>query len=162
MPLREVIQDAGFLGSLAAYVLVTLLALFVGNTENILPPSSAFEVATELLFALILLYVIVSIIRLFYFKKRPDSQKFSGFLTKIDASSFPSMHAARSTVLASVVWQLFSFSWSAGIILGLFVLLTGFSRVYGKRHYWSDVIAGWIIGGIVLALTRWVILSSLV
>jgi undecaprenyl-diphosphatase len=138
MPLDEVIRDAAGLGGLAIYLLVTVIFFLLGN----------MKVAAELVIALALLYAIIAVIRTIFFRKRPDRQKYSGFFTKIDASSFPSMHSARSATLAIILAMVFPHT-TIRILLIIAVLGVAYTRVRLKRHYESDVIGGLILGAIV-------------
>jgi undecaprenyl-diphosphatase len=70
-----------------------------------------------------------------------------------DPHSFPSGHAARAAMLATLAFHLGS------IVLGLSLLawavLVGLARIAMGVHYLSDVIAGWTLGimmGMVLSL----------
>jgi undecaprenyl-diphosphatase len=73
--------------------------------------------------------------------------------------SFPSGHAAASTVFYGALCALVFGRWRSrairGIAVGLaaaMVLLVTFSRVYLGAHYVSDVVAGVAVGGACLAL----------
>ncbi|HET8747395.1 MAG TPA: phosphatase PAP2 family protein [Ramlibacter sp.] len=73
--------------------------------------------------------------------------------------SFPSGHAAASTVFYGALCALAFARWRRGavraIALGLagaMVLLVTFSRVYLGAHYVSDVVAGVAVGAVALAL----------
>lgn len=174
MPLSEFMQDVGFLGSLPAYVFVTLASIILAFLVPLKEGPNEFIVASVfLLGGLGLLYIMVCGIRLLYFKQRPKKQSFQGFFERIDASSFPSMHAARSVVLSAGIWFLLRESgiwfvvqewvminkdWLISLFLGMFILLTGVSRVWLKRHYWSDIIVGWIIGTIVTIVAYFMVL----
>ncbi len=138
MTIKEVTQDAAGLGGLAIYVLVTIIFFLLGNVK----------VTAELIIALALLYIIIAGIRAIFFKKRPDKQKHSGFFTKIDASSFPSMHSARSLTLAVMLATVFTQN-TIRILLIIAVLGVAYTRIRLKRHYTADVIGGLILGAIV-------------
>ena len=138
MTIKEVTQDAAGLGGLAIYVLVTIIFFLLGNAK----------VTAELIIALALLYIIIAGIRAVFFKKRPDKQKYKGLLTKIDASSFPSMHSARSLTLAAILATVFTQN-TIRILLIIAVLGVAYTRIRLKRHYTVDVICGLILGAIV-------------
>jgi undecaprenyl-diphosphatase len=138
MTIKEVTQDAAGLGGLAIYVLVAVIFFLLGN----------IKVAAELIIALALLYAIIAIIRTIFFKKRPDKQRYSGFFTKIDAASFPSMHTARSLTLAIILGTVFT-QQTIRILLAIAVLGVAYTRIRLKRHYTSDVIGGLILGAVV-------------
>ena len=71
--------------------------------------------------------------------------------------SFPSGHAMDSLVVYGVLTCLlletpFGARWRRTIIAGVatLVLLVGYSRVYLGVHYTSDVVGGWLAGGVCL------------
>jgi membrane-associated phospholipid phosphatase len=84
-------------------------------------------------------------------------------LEKISGFSFPSGHAFMGMIfyglLISIVYREVSTVWKKWIlifILACFILLVGFSRVYLRVHYLSDVLAGFCFG--LLSLTIFVLL----
>ena len=81
--------------------------------------------------------------------------------------SFPSGHTFSSVVffgmLMHIVYQncmINSVKWWLIILFSLLVLAIGFSRVYLRFHYASDVIAGFCLGIIWLVLARWILLRT--
>lgn len=77
--------------------------------------------------------------------------------------SFPSGHAMMSFsfygLLIYLVWQNVKKVWVrnvAIVLLFLLILLIGFSRIYLRVHYASDVLAGYCVGIIWLVLALWV------
>jgi membrane-associated phospholipid phosphatase len=135
-------RDTTAMGGLAIYLVVAVIFFLLGN----------LKVAAQLIIVLILLYAIIALIRTIFFKKRPDRQKYSGFFTKIDASSFPSMHSARSAALAIILAMVFPQN-TIRIFLIIAVLAVAYTRIRLKRHYTADVIGGLILGAIVAWLT---------
>jgi undecaprenyl-diphosphatase len=83
-------------------------------------------------------------------RTRPDTLYVSNMFFK--SSSFPSGHAFSAAVLCGLFGYLaFKYlpgSWhiAVPILLGLFTVAVGISRVYLGAHYPTDVIAGWILG----------------
>ena len=80
-------------------------------------------------------------------------------INPLDNFSFPSGHATSAFIfyglLTYLVWKINipkPYKYIAGSILILFSLLIGFSRVYLRVHYPSDVLAGFCIGFAWLAL----------
>lgn len=84
-----------------------------------------------------------------FFKDRPNRVEFKNFWTRLEASSFPSIHASRTAVLASFVFLQPHFDIWIKIIFIFLALLVGYTRVYLKRHFWVDVMAGWLVGVII-------------
>jgi undecaprenyl-diphosphatase len=85
-------------------------------------------------------------------------------LEPVHGLSFPSGHAMMSMsfygLLIFLVWENVSnkfWKWFLTTLLLLFVLLIGFSRIYLRVHYFSDVVAGFSVGIIWLALSLWAI-----
>lgn len=99
--------------------------------------------------------VISSIMKLMLRRVRPRNEYVRHMLFK--TYSFPSGHAAGSLVsyglaafIIGIKWpELAIVAWTAAIIVSFMI---GLSRVYLGAHYASDVIGGWIVGAIGLAL----------
>lgn len=85
-------------------------------------------------------------------------------LEPVQGLSFPSGHALMSMsfygLLIFLVWENVRnqvWKWIFIILLFIFILLIGFSRIYLRLHYFSDVIAGFAAGIIWLSLSIWII-----
>jgi undecaprenyl-diphosphatase len=91
-------------------------------------------------------------------KRRRPFQQMAGFVNLIvpqDAFSFPSGHTAGAFVVATMV----SSCWPVSLIpLILWALLVGFSRIYLRVHYPTDVVAGACLG--ILSAKTGLFLSS--
>jgi undecaprenyl-diphosphatase len=71
--------------------------------------------------------------------------------------SFPSNHALNTAAAAAFLQVLYPVT---GWVTWPIVFLAGISRVYVGAHYVTDVLGGWVIGGVLggglgLALVRW-------
>ncbi|WP_268912885.1 phosphatase PAP2 family protein [Lentilactobacillus sp. SPB1-3] len=91
-------------------------------------------------------------------------------LVTVHSTSFPSGHAMISIMLAGSLIILINNHWrrniatmTAVLLLSLFILIIGYSRVYLGVHYPSDVLAGYCVGLLTINLVyilfkRWQIL----
>ena len=99
--------------------------------------------------------IVSSILKLVLRRSRPRNE-YSAHMW-IKSFSFPSGHAAGSLVsylmLALIVsnkWpELALYAWVAAVVSCLLIAL---SRIYLGAHYASDIIGGWIVGGVGLLL----------
>lgn len=102
----------------------------------------------------IITVAVASAMKIFLRRARPDNAYVRSML--IQTFSFPSGHAAGSLVCFGALGYVAAAYWPALFIpIALTVLilsfLIGVSRVYLGAHYPSDVIGGWIVGGIGIA-----------
>ena len=84
-----------------------------------------------------------------FMRKRPEAP----LLFEAEGYSFPSGHAIMSVTFYGLLIYIISkmvdnkpLRWSINSFLVLLILLIGFSRVYLRVHYASDVIVGFIVG----------------
>lgn len=78
-------------------------------------------------------------------RKRPEGE-LGKIYRKTDPHSFPSGHAARAVMLATIMLGLGPI-W-LGILLVIWAILVVLARVLMGVHYLSDVLAGALLGGI--------------
>ncbi len=104
--------------------------------------------------------LIMFLLKQFFNRPRP----LIPLLEPVSGLSFPSGHSLMSVsfygLLIFLVWDNVSnrfWKWLFTILLGLMILLIGFSRIYLRLHYFSDVIAGFSAGIIWLSLSVWII-----
>ena len=137
--MKKFFEEMTFFGGLAFYLFVIILLLIFQK----------YIFALKLFLGLIIIYFITLVIRLFYFKNRPKKVGYTNLLEKLDASSFPSIHAARITYL--FLFILFSSSFFSYLIvkisLGAVFLLVLYSRIYLFKHDIVDVLSGVVLGG---------------
>lgn len=79
-------------------------------------------------------------------RPRPDPQLIHTLMFE-SGLSFPSGHAIASVLTAATIWILFRTKRSAllHVLLLLYILIIGWSRVYLGVHWVSDVLAGYIL-----------------
>jgi membrane-associated phospholipid phosphatase len=93
-------------------------------------------------------------------RSRPDIP----LLKEAQGLSFPSGHALMSVtfygLLIYIIWHTTIKKWLKWTLIGLLILLIfaiGFSRIYLRVHYASDVIAGFATGFLWLVISLWVL-----
>lgn len=97
-----------------------------------------------------------SLLKLAMRRVRPDTIYANSMHFK--TFSFPSGHAFGSIVFygllayLSVKYLPAPWSWVVAASLTTLILLIGLSRVYLGAHYPTDVLGGWLLGGLALAL----------
>ena len=130
-----IFRDITSLGSLYIYMIIALIFLFLGD----------YVLFLRFGFGAVFTFLISVIIRLIYFKERPNKQEYSNLFEKIDAGSFPSIHAARASFMFLILNNYFQ-NILIAIFLLLIALLVLYSRIYLKKHDIVDVGGGIIIG----------------
>ncbi len=93
-------------------------------------------------------------------RHRPDIP----LLREAQGLSFPSGHAFMSVtfygLLIYIIWKTVKLKWLKWllvILLVILILLIGFSRIYLRVHYPSDVLAGFTTGFLWLIISLWVL-----
>ena len=132
---KETVRDITSLGGFAIYWLVIFLFLAMMQWNLVL----------RLLFAFGITVAVAYVIRLFYYRDRPKKESYKSHLEKMDASSFPSLHTLRSAAFAVVLIPFFN-NLLVSILLITYAILVGFTRIGLKKHHFSDVLFGWIVG----------------
>ena len=124
------------LGGLLFYVFV-VFAFFFGGLS---------EISVDLVIGFVFLYGVAFFVRMIYFKPRPRRITYRTFLEKINTSSFPSVHSARVTFLALYLLLVFDLSVFYQILAVALALSVMYSRIYLKKHYFVDVLGGFLLG----------------
>jgi undecaprenyl-diphosphatase len=113
--------------------------------------------AVALALSVVTAQVVVQLLKLLVSRPRPEAE---GAIVDPSGFSFPSAHSASSValylMLAVIATGLLRHRLRAVayIAAALVILLVGFSRVYLGAHYPTDVLAGWLLGGVVV-LASW-------
>lgn len=101
-------------------------------------------------------FIVMWTLKLFFGRVRPEDPVYRAAL----GFSFPSGHAMSAMtfygLLIYLVWKYVenvAFKWTLTFLLIIFIHLVGFSRIYLRVHYASDVIAGFSAGIIWLVLS---------
>ncbi len=140
--LNSVMKDVTALGGVTFYAVLLVFSLFM-----------SMPVFWMLAAGLFLMYIINVPLKLVFYKDRPNKMGYKALWEKFEASSFPSVHSARAVFLALVFWTT-----SAALPLKAFVVLLAalimVSRVWLKKHFWSDVVAGIASGLVVFYLAE--------
>lgn len=142
--LKDLVQDVKAFGGTPLFVLLALLAFFLQEVV----------LSAQLVIGYLVSFAVTAIIRAAYFKERPHRRKHRTWVERIDASSFPSLHAMRAAVLAVVLGAFFA-STVVSVLLALVAVGVGVVRVMQKRHYASDVVAGLVLGVVVGVVSLW-------
>ncbi|HLC60159.1 MAG TPA: phosphatase PAP2 family protein [Candidatus Nanoarchaeia archaeon] len=132
---RDIMRDISALGSLIFYIFLMILFFALNNYSSL----------AKLFIGIILMYFVTVIIRLVYFKNRPDKFAYNNIIEKIDAASFPSLHAARTGFL-TVFFVYYFNNMIISVILAVLALGVLYSRVYLRKHDIRDVLAGAVLG----------------
>jgi len=104
-------------------------------------------------------FIIMWSMKQYFSRTRPDDPVYRAAM----GFSFPSGHAMSAMafygLLIYLVWKNVhnvTFKWILTFLLIIFIQLIGFSRIYLRVHYASDVIGGFSLGLIWLVLSLWV------
>jgi membrane-associated phospholipid phosphatase len=136
-------RDVSALGGMVSYVSVVAFAFFM-DQRLFLP----------LIVGLAIIVVVTVVTRLLFFRDRPRRQAYTGVISRIDASSFPSLHSARATYLA-VMLSVVSESIGVALLSSLLALLVCCSRYKLRKHFVSDIVAGVVLGLVTAAVVLW-------
>ena len=110
-----------------------------------------FKLAINLILILVSSEIICGAIKYIYPKQRPIPMPNRTFVQKYFAGSFPSVHTARITAFSIAIVSAYA---NKTLILTAILIITsvGYSRIYLKKHYFIDVIAGFLIGALISIL----------
>ena len=133
--MQRAIKNLSALGAVPFYLFLTVFIFLIGNYSTFL----------QLLIGFAASYGIVIAIRSVYYRPRPRPENYSSIIEKIDASSFPSLHSLRITMISVILVYSYN-SLLAILFFSLVSISVCYTRYYLKRHYFSDIIAGISLG----------------
>ncbi|KAG9282713.1 phospholipid phosphatase 6 [Astyanax mexicanus] len=105
------------------------------------------EVMLNLLMALVLDLVLVGIVKAVVRRRRPAHNRMDMFVTfSVDRYSFPSGHATRAAMCARFLLAHLVLAAPLRVLVLLWAVFVGFSRVFLGRHNVTDVAFGFFMG----------------
>lgn len=127
------------LGSLPFVVAIMVVSWF----------SEAESLFWNLLWSFLATFVLISLIKLIFFKQRPENKgkktSPSNLIDRIDLSTFPSYHSANAATLA-ILFSIHFHSLVLTFFFAFMALCVMASRIELKKHYLVDVIFGAFFG----------------
>uniref|UniRef100_A0A8C3F7J1 Polyisoprenoid diphosphate/phosphate phosphohydrolase PLPP6 n=1 Tax=Chrysemys picta bellii TaxID=8478 RepID=A0A8C3F7J1_CHRPI len=120
------------------------------------------EVLLNLLFALLLDLVLVAVVKGLVRRRRPTHNKMDMFVTiSVDKYSFPSGHATRAAMVCRFVLHHLVLAIPLRVLVVLWAIIVGISRVMLGRHNVTDVAFGFIMGYMQYNVVKYFWLSPL-
>ncbi len=140
-----------FYKTLMYYVTFFGSYLFVGVSILVLFFINQKEFSAKFLIGIVISMAVEYTVKFFYKHRRPDFNKDNEkalFEKFQERSSFPSGHSSTIALFTTLLVRTYS-NFPLSVLFIILTLLVGASRVFLKRHYIADVIAGYAIGIIV-------------
>nr|XP_056702597.1 polyisoprenoid diphosphate/phosphate phosphohydrolase PLPP6-like [Euleptes europaea] len=120
------------------------------------------EVLINLLFALVLDLILVGVLKGLVRRKRPAYNKMDMFATvSVDKYSFPSGHTTRAAMVSRFILHHLTMAAPLQVLVVLWALVVGISRVMLGRHHVTDVIFGLAMGYVQYSVVEYFWLSPL-
>ncbi len=133
-------ENVTVFGSIFTHILLRAVSFAVND--------SVFYVLAR---GLILIYALTMPVKLLLFRNRPRKMNYKSLWEKLEASSFPSVHAARVVFLSLALGARFD-NTLLSAVLSLTAVLVMYSRTYLKKHYLGDVAGGFAAGVVIYFL----------
>lgn len=92
----------------------------------------------------------------FFHSPRPFHMLPDLMVVEVKGFGFPSGAAQGAVMMVGIVGSLWKGAWK-WFVLGAYALLISFSRIYLGVHFPMDIAAGWIVGGGLVAVYRYVL-----
>ena len=154
----SIMQVITFIGSqnflLPANLLLIGFYLFFKNNR-----STAYKIATISISSVVVMFLM----KFFLQRERP----LVPLIAKVHGYSFPSGHTFTSVtfygIIAYIIYKNVKSKILKWVLIGACIILiffVGFSRVYLRLHYASDVIAAFCLGLIWLLLAKWFLVKT--
>ena len=154
----SIMQVITFIGSqnflLPANILLIGFYLFFKRNKTM-----AFKIAAISITSVVAMFLIKFFLR----RERP----LVPLIAKVHGYSFPSGHTFTSVtfygIIAYIIYKNVQnkfLKWLLIILLIMLIILVGFSRVYLRLHYASDVVASFCLGLIWLVLAKWFLVKT--
>lgn len=141
--IQDFFKQISIFGSYQFYLIITFLFFLLEKQNEVI----------ILLLGFLIMNIIAIPIRLLFFKQRPKPKPYRNLIEKVFASSNPSMHSSRIIFLVIFLIRYFN-KFGINIFLIFFSFLIMYSRIYNKRHYLIDVVAGFTLGLITIILVE--------
>uniref|UniRef100_A0A8C4IZM4 Polyisoprenoid diphosphate/phosphate phosphohydrolase PLPP6 n=1 Tax=Dromaius novaehollandiae TaxID=8790 RepID=A0A8C4IZM4_DRONO len=152
-PLMKVVEVSG-------HGLPWLLGTAYGLCQS--DSAATREVLLNLLFALLLDLVLVAVVKGLVKRRRPTHNKMDMFVTiSVDKYSFPSGHATRAALVCRFVLHHLVLAVPLRVLVVLWALIVGISRVMLGRHNVTDVLFGLFLGYALYSVVEYCWLSPL-
>ncbi|MBT4447059.1 phosphatase PAP2 family protein [archaeon] len=142
----SVVRDITTFGGSPFYAALVIFLLLIQQISLVI----------ELILGLIIIVFIAVLIRTFYYKARPKELPHKTWIERIEASSFPSIHAARAIFLALIFGTYYQII-GVSILLTVSALAVCYSRIYLRRHDIPDILAGITLGTITFLIINRII-----
>ena len=153
--MKNLINQFFIFGAEYLYIVIIVIALvyFLRQPKAIKKQIIVFGMS-----ALPLIYIVARIISLLYYNPRPFVEgNFIPLISHVPDNGFPSDHTLLSAAVATVFYP---FNKKVALVLWIFTLAVGFSRVYTGIHHPIDVLGSVAIASIVANLVYLFIKNS--
>lgn len=108
------------------------------------------------LFYVILLSAFINLtLKDFFQQPRPFHIEENLAIIKVSGYGFPSGAAQTTVLLSGILLSFWKNTWT-WIISATYIFLVSLSRVYLGVHFPSDLLGGWLIGGLLLLIYLWI------
>ncbi|XP_054845086.1 polyisoprenoid diphosphate/phosphate phosphohydrolase PLPP6-like [Eublepharis macularius] len=138
---RLLMKAIEILGDGYPWLAGTLCGLYITDSPT------GREVLINLLFALVLDLILVGVLKGLVKRRRPTYNETDMFITiSVDKYSFPSGHSTRAAMVSRFVLENLTLAVPLQVLVVLWALVVGISRVMLGRHNVTDVLFGLVMG----------------